>query len=141
MESTFLDLIKKEFDLKEIDAKQYSPLTLAFIGDAIYDMIVRTIIVEQANAPVNKLHKKVSSIVKASAQMELLHRIKSDFTEEEERIYKRGRNAKSFTAAKNASIGDYRVATGLEALMGYLYLTNQMERIIFLMKKGLETKL
>lgn len=141
MESTFLDLIKKEFDLKEIDAKQYSPLTLAFIGDAIYDMVVRTIIVEQANAPVNKLHKKVSSIVKASAQMELLHRIKSDFTEEEERIYKRGRNAKSFTAAKNASIGDYRVATGLEALMGYLYLTNQMERIIFLMKKGLETKL
>lgn len=104
-------------------------------------MVVRTIIVEQANAPVNKLHKKVSSIVKASAQMELLHRIKSDFTEEEERIYKRGRNAKSFTAAKNASIGDYRVATGLEALMGYLYLTNQMERIIFLMKKGLETKL
>lgn len=141
MESTFLDLIKKEFDLKEIDAKQYSPLTLAFIGDAIYDMVVRTIIVEQANAPVNKLHKKVSSIVKASAQMELLHRIKSDFTEEEERIYKRGRNAKSFTTAKNASIGDYRVATGLEALMGYLYLTNQMERIIFLMKKGLETKL
>lgn len=141
MESTFLDLIKKEFDLKEIDAKQYSPLTLAFIGDAIYDMVVRTIIVEQANAPVNKLHKKVSSIVKASAQMELLHRIKSDFTEEEEHIYKRGRNAKSFTAAKNASIGDYRVATGLEALMGYLYLTNQMERIIFLMKKGLETKL
>lgn len=141
MESTFLDLIKKEFDLKEIDAKQYSPLTLAFIGDAIYDMVVRTIIVEQANAPVNKLHKKVSSIVKASAQMELLHRIKSDFTEEEERIYKRGRNAKSFTAAKNASIGDYRVATGLEALMGYLYLTDQMERIIFLMKKGLETKL
>lgn len=141
MESTFLDLIKKEFDLKEIDAKQYSPLTLAFIGDAIYDMVVRTIIVEQANAPVNKLHKKVSSIVKASAQMELLHRIKSDFTEEEERIYKRGRNAKSFTAAKNASIGDYRVATGLETLMGYLYLTNQMERIIFLMKKGLETEL
>lgn len=141
MESTFLDLIKKEFDLKEIDAKQYSPLTLAFIGDAIYDMVVRTIIVEQANAPVNKLHKKVSNIVKASAQMELLHRIKSDFTEEEERIYKRGRNAKSFTAAKNASIGDYRVATGLETLMGYLYLTNQMERIIFLMKKGLETEL
>lgn len=133
-----IKFIKQQMELPDTDIKTYSPLTLAFIGDGIYDLIIRTMIVEQGNAPVNKLHKKVSNLVKAPAQMELFHRIEENLTEEEVAVYKRGRNAKSFTSAKNASITDYRIATGLEALMGYLYLTNQLPRILELIKMGLE---
>lgn len=133
-----INFIKSYMNLPEADIKTYSPLTLAFIGDVVYDLIIRTIIVEKGNAPVNKLHKKVSSLVKAPAQMELFHKIEERLTEEELGVYKRGRNAKSFTTAKNASITEYRIATGLEALMGYLYLTNQFARILELVKQGLE---
>ncbi len=130
--------IKETFSLPDTDLKTYSPLTLAFIGDVIYDLIIRTLVVEQGNAPVNKLHKRVSSLVKASAQMELYHGIADMLTEEELSVYKRGRNAKSFTTAKNASISDYRSATGLEALVGYLYLDNRLDRVLELIKAGLE---
>jgi ribonuclease III family protein len=135
---TFFDKIKIEFSLTKVDAKQYSPLTLAYIGDGIYDLIIRTLIVEQGNAPVNKIHKKVTSMVKAQAQAEIITYILKDLTQEEVVMYKRGRNAKSFTSAKNASIAEYRMATGFEALMGYLYLTNQMPRALVLIKLGLE---
>lgn len=120
--------------LPDTDIKTYSPLTLAFIGDSIYDLIIRTCVVESGNAPVNKLHKRCSLLVQASAQAELYHMIKEQLTEEESFIFKRGRNAKSFTSAKNASVVEYRTATGLEALMGYLYLTDQMERLLELIK-------
>lgn len=130
--------IKLKMDLPETDIRTYSPLALAFIGDGVYDLVIRTMIVEQGNAPVNKLHKKVSNLVKAPAQMELFHKIEERLTEGEIAVYKRGRNAKSFTTAKNASITEYRIATGLEALIGYLYLTNQFTRILELIKMGLE---
>lgn len=136
-ESLF-EQIKMEFQLADVDAKQYSPLTLAFIGDGIYDLIIRTIIVEHGNAPVNKLHKRVSNLVKAQAQADIIHLLEEELTEEERAVYKRGRNAKSFTSAKNATIADYRTATGFEALMGYLYLSNQMNRILELVKTGLK---
>ena len=126
--------IKGAFMLPDTDIKTYSPLTLAFIGDSIYDLIIRTCVVESGNAPVNKLHKRCSLLVQASAQAELYHMIKEQLTEEESFIFKRGRNAKSFTSAKNASVVEYRTATGLEALMGYLYLTDQMERLLELIK-------
>ncbi|SHL34501.1 ribonuclease-3 family protein [Anaerocolumna jejuensis DSM 15929] len=132
--------IKETFSLPDTDLKTYSPLTLAFIGDVVYDLIIRTLVVEQGNAPVNKLHKRVSSLVKASAQMELYHGIADMLTEEELSVYKRGRNAKSFTTAKNASISDYRSATGLEALVGYLYLDNRLDRVLELIKVGLERR-
>lgn len=122
--------IKKAWNLPETDIKSYSGLTLAYIGDAIYDLVIRTYIVEQGNAPVNKLHKQVIKLVKASAQAKLYHTIQDMLTEEEEAIYKRGRNAKSFTSAKNADLIEYRTATGLEALIGYLYLTDQIPRIL-----------
>lgn len=137
---SLLDRMKQQFDLGELPPLQYSPLTLAYIGDGIYDLIMRTIIVLHGNAPVNKLHHEVSNLVKAEAQAKLLHRIKDNLTEEEVTVYKRGRNAKSFTAAKNASITDYRTATGLEALMGYLYLSNQMDRALKLVDMGLQEK-
>lgn len=130
--------IKLQMNLPETDIRTYSPLTLAFIGDGVYDLVIRTMIVERGNAPVNKLHKKVSNLVKAPAQMELFHKIEDRLTEGELAVYKRGRNAKSFTTAKNASITEYRIATGLEALIGYLYLTNQFTRILELIKMGLE---
>jgi ribonuclease-3 family protein len=135
-----INFIKSYMNLPETDIRTYSPLTLAFIGDVVYDLIMRTIVVEKGNAPVNKLHKKVSSLVKAPAQMELFHKIEEELTEEELGVYKRGRNAKSFTSAKNASITEYRIATGLEALIGYLYLTDQFARILELVKLGLDNQ-
>jgi ribonuclease-3 family protein len=125
---------KSVLGLPETDIKSYSPLTLAFIGDSIFDLIIRTSVVESGNAPVNKLHKRCSILVQASAQADLYHTIKEQLTEDESAIYKRGRNAKSFTSAKNAGVVEYRTATGLEALMGYLYLTDQMDRLLELIQ-------
>jgi ribonuclease-3 family protein len=129
--------IRKQWDLPEQDLKTYSPLTLAYIGDAIYDLIIRTLVVESGNAPVNKLHKQVTRQVQATAQAELFHKIEAQLTEEELTVYKRGRNAKSFTSAKNAGIVEYRTATGLEALFGYLYLSGQINRILELIRPAL----
>ena len=126
--------IRESLGIPETDIRTYSPLTLAFIGDSIFDLVIRTCIVESGNAPVNKLHKCASKLVQATAQAELYHLIQDQLTEEENAVYKRGRNAKSVTSAKNASVVDYRIATGLEALMGYLYLTDRMERLLELIK-------
>ena len=136
-ELNLIRFIKTQLELPDTDLKTYSPLTLAFIGDVVYDLIIRTLVVEKGNAPVNKLHRKVSSLVKAPAQMELFHRIEDKLTKEELAVYKRGRNAKSFTTAKNASITEYRAATGFEALIGYLYLNNEFTRILDIVKSGL----
>lgn len=134
----FAGFIRNSLNLSETDLKTYSPLTLAFIGDSIFDLIIRTYVVESGNAPVNKLHKRASKLVQASAQAELYHLIKDQLTEEETAVFKRGRNAKSYTSAKNAGILEYRTATGLEALMGYLYLSERMDRLMELIKPQLE---
>lgn len=134
---SFLGKIKETFEVKEPDVRAYSPLTLAYIGDAIYDVIVRTVVVGRANRAANALHKKTSSIVKAQTQALMIEALCDILTEEETDVYKRGRNAKSYTTAKNASVGDYRKATGLEALVGYLYLKDETDRILFLVKEGL----
>ncbi len=136
----FAGFLRDSLQLNTTDLKTYSPLTLAFIGDSIFDLIVRTAVVEDGNAPVNKLHKRASELVKAKAQAELYHQIKELLTEEETAIFKRGRNAKSFTSAKNAGVLEYRTATGLEALMGYLYLSDQMDRLLELIKPHLERR-
>lgn len=122
------------FCIKDKDIRSFSPLTLAYIGDAVYEIVIRTIIVEKGNAPVNKLHHKASSLVKAVAQKAAMEKILPLLTEEEEAVYKRGRNAKSYTSAKNASIIDYRIATGFEALMGFLYLMGRNDRLLELVK-------
>lgn len=132
-----LDLIKESFELKEVDIRTYSPLTLAYIGDCVFDLIIRTVVVERGNEPANKLHHKTVTYVKAKTQAMLIDAMLSDLTEEELAVYKRGRNAKSYTTAKNASVGDYRKATGLEALIGYLYLRGRAERILELLQIGL----
>ncbi len=133
-----LDLIKDRFELEEVDMRRYSPLTLAFIGDCVFDLVIRTVVVERANQAPQKLHKKKSDIVKAPTQARMAEVLADEFNAEEEDHYRRGRNAKSYTSAKNAKINDYRKATGLEAVMGYLYMTGQNDRIVDLIKKGLE---
>ena len=122
------------FGIEGKDIRSFSPLTLAYIGDAVYEIVIRTIIVERGNAPVNKLHHKASSLVKAVAQKAAMEKILPLLTKEEEAVYKRGRNAKSYTSAKNASVIDYRIATGFEALMGFLYLMGRNERMLELVK-------
>ncbi len=130
--------LEEKFDLPKMDIRTYSPLVLAYIGDGIYDLIIRTILVRRGNSQPNKLHNRASKLVKASAQSAIIEIIKDELTEEEMAVYKRGRNAKSPTMAKNATMSDYRRATGFEALVGYLYLQGKIERIIDLVKKGLD---
>jgi len=130
--------IKQEFDCKEVDLRTYSPLTLAFLGDCVYDIIIRTVVVERGNRAPQGLHKKKSYLVNAKTQKEIIESLQDVLTPEEEDIYRRGRNAKSYTTAKNASVGDYRKATGFEALLGYLYLSDNMDRVLFLVKEGLK---
>lgn len=136
------DLVKciyEGLDMKHTEPSQLSPLVLAYIGDSIYDLVIKTWVIEQGNMQVNKLNKKTSSIVKAESQSAMIGVIEPMLSEHEEAVYKRGRNANSYTSAKNASIGDYRRATGFEALMGYLYLSGQYERMMELVKAGLES--
>lgn len=135
---SFLDKINATFNCGAVDLKTYSPLTLAYVGDDVYDLIVRTVIVKRANRAANELHKAASSLVKAQTQARMAEALQLLLTEEEEAVYRRGRNAKSGTSAKNASIVDYRKATGLEALFGYLYLDNRFDRVLELMKAGFE---
>ena len=121
--------LSQDFD-KKVDLRTYSPLTLAYVGDAVYEIIVRTTLVKEGNCPVNQLHRKASALVKASAQAEAVRRIEPVLTEEEKNVYRRGRNAHSPTMAKHATMTDYRHATGFEALLGYLYLKGDVERLL-----------
>lgn len=111
------------------DVREYSPLTLAYMGDAVYELLIRTKVVTHGNAPVNKLNKRASQLAKAGAQSAMAEILQAYFTDEELAVYKRGRNAHSYTKAKNATTGDYRRATGFEAVFGYLYLKGDMARI------------
>lgn len=135
---SLLKRIKKSFGIEEVDIKAYSPLTLAYIGDGVFDLVIRTVVVERGNRPANKLHHKTISLVKAQTQSAMAEVLLPDLRTEELAVYKRGRNAKPYTSAKNASISDYRKATGLEAVMGYLYLTDGEARMVELIYLGLE---
>ena len=136
--SDILNLIKETFDCQGQDIRTYSPLTLAYIGDGIYDLVIRTVVVEQANRPANELHRITTGYVKAGIQAQMIVALKDELTEAEAEVFKRGRNAKPHTMAKNASRADYHKATGFEAVMGYLYLTGQNERMLELIKRGME---
>ena len=126
--------------IEKQDICSYSPLTLAYIGDGVYELVVRSMIVTEANAPVNKLHKKSSELVKAETQAKMAFYFRDNdlLSEEELRVLKRGRNAQSYSKAKNASVSDYRWATGFEALIGYLYLSNENDRMLEIIAMGLK---
>lgn len=134
---TILEAIKKDFGCGEIDIRTYSPLTLAYIGDAIYDLVIRTIVVERGNRSANNLHKKTVTYVNARVQARMIDALEEELTEEEAAVYHRGRNAKSYTTAKNASVIEYRKATGFEALCGYLYLQGRQERMLYLIREAI----
>ena len=127
------------FQMEKVDPAMYSPLTLAYIGDSIYDLIIKSLIINQGNKQVNKLHKETSELVQAATQSLMMRTLQEQLSDEERAVYKRGRNAKSISPAKNQSITDYRRATGFEALLGYLYLKKEWKRMLDLVKIGLDS--
>ncbi|GKH33040.1 ribonuclease III [Muricomes sp. OA1] len=135
----FHDYITEVLSLQEVDADSYSPLVLAFIGDCVYDLVIKSMIISRGNKQVHKLHEETSRFVQASTQSLMMRTMQQHLTEEEHAIYRRGRNAKSVSPAKNQSITDYRRATGFEALLGYLYLKKDYERLMALVKAGLDS--
>ena len=124
---------------KEVKPNELSPLTLAFIGDTVFDLLVREELICDANRPANDLHHLAVERVRATAQAQGVEKIMPVLTEEETAVFKRGRNAKSVSPAKNQSIADYRRATGFEALLGYLYLKKEWKRMLDLVKIGLDS--
>ena len=131
--------IKAErMNLAETEPAMYSPLVLAYLGDAVYELMIRSKVVRQGNTQVNKMHKKSASLVKAQTQASMIRLLEPDLTKEELAIFKRGRNAKTVTMAKHATMAEYRMATGMEALVGYLYLSEQFERLSELISLGLK---
>lgn len=134
----FIEEVLNQFDLPVPEINKYSPLTLAYLGDCVYEIVIRTMFVYQGNAPVNKLHKRSCALVKAQSQSKMIKVLEEVLTEEEAAVFKRGRNAYSVTRAKNASMADYRRATGFEALLGFLYMQKKYKRIVELVKLGLD---
>lgn len=132
------DSLDTVFGLSSKDWKLYSPLTLAYLGDAVYEMVIRTICVKRTNMQTQKLHRKVTGYVSAKAQAKMMDALIGELSEEEENIYRRGRNSKPYTKAKNASMEEYLKATGFEALVGYLYLQKEYERMNALIARGIE---
>ena len=130
--------ILAEAGIADCDAKEFSPLTLAYIGDCVYELVVRTIVVGTAERTVNTMHKHTCKYVNAAAQRQILDSIADQLTEQEQSVVRRGRNAKSHSVAKNASVSDYRYATGFEALCGYWYLTGQNGRMLSLITEAMK---
>ena len=124
-------------ELRRRDPRQMSPLVLAYIGDTVYDLFVRTLLLERSDATAHGMHIEAAKRVCAAAQAEAFRRDEPLLTEEELAVYKRGRNAHMGTVPKNARIADYRAATGLEALLGYLYLSGQDARLASLVRAAL----
>ncbi len=137
MADSLNEYINSKFGIDSKDIRTYSPLTLAYIGDAVFDLVIRSVLVNKGNTAVNNLHKKASAIVKAQSQSAIAAAIMEDMTEEERDIFRRGRNSKPHTKAKNASAIEYLEATGFEAVMGFLYLSGDMDRIMELISLGL----
>ena len=134
---TCLNCFKEAMKLKEVEAREYSPLALAYLGDAVYELAIRTFVMNHGNTQVNKMHKKTAGLVKAEAQANFYKVLEEELTEEEKAVYRRGRNAHSPTMAKHATMADYRRATGFEALIGYLYLKEEYTRMITLIRMGI----
>lgn len=135
-----LKVFARKLELTEHDIRAYSGLQFAYIGDAVYEVIVRSFVMDRANGPVEKMHRHATSMVRASAQAAIIRQLEAESALEPEElvIFHRGRNARSYSKAKNASMADYRAATGFEALCGWLWLTGQMERLACLTRRGFE---
>ena len=131
--------MEESIKMDKIKLITMSPLVLAYLGDTVYESYIREHLIRQnINRKVNNLHKLAIQYSKAKAQAIIIHELEDELTEEEMKIFKRGRNQKSHTAPKNADIIDYKYATGFEALIGYLYLSEDKERLEYIVKKGIE---
>lgn len=131
------DLRAREFTKNE--ARSLNPLQLAIIGDGVYEVFIRTYILSSnINLSAHKIHKEAITFVKANSQSNIMHQLESELSEDELYIFKRGRNAKSATVPKNADVRDYRMATGFEALIGYLYLIGDKERLNYILTRCVE---
>ena len=122
------------FNFSDNNINSLPPLVLAYVGDAVYEVFIRTFLISEGNVPVHVLHKRSINYVKAKAQSDIVHRIMADLTPEEHDVVRRGRNAKSGTIPKNADVTEYKYATGFEALVGYLYLKKDYDRLIMILK-------
>ncbi len=137
----FEDIIGKmrgDFDIKPMEVMNLQPLVLAYIGDAVYEAYIRTMLVVSKKTNVNMLHKMSVNYVKAKAQSDIVRRIMDKLNPDEQDVVRRGRNAKSVTVPKHAEITDYRYSTGFEALIGYLYLINQTDRLMEVLRLSVE---
>lgn len=131
-------MIRQALCLRAVDGGSYSPLALAYIGDAVYEVLIRTRVMNQGNMQVSKMHKRSAELVKAPTQAAIIKLLLEDLSQEETAVYKRGRNARSATMPKHATMTEYRMATGFEALVGYLYLEGRHDRLLKLIHDGLE---
>ena len=122
------EAIVKALKLETVDPRTYSPLVLAYIGDAVYELLIRTKVINHGSMQVNKMHKKSASLVKAETQANIIKAIQDDLTEEELAVFRRGRNAQVHSIPSHASRAQYSTATALEALFGWLYLGGQRQR-------------
>ena len=134
----FRDCFEEALGFGEADIGSYSPLVLAYVGDTVFDLMIKSMVVNEGNRQVQKIHERASHYVQASAQSRMMRVIQPLLSEEEHAVFRRGRNTKSVTPAKNQSITDYRRATGFEALVGYLYLKKEYGRLVQLVKIGLD---
>ena len=134
MQDNFFENTGNEINLNDNDINQLSPLVLAYIGDSIFEIFVRTSQITDTSTSVHKLHKRSIEFVKAKAQCERVHRIHEFLTPDEQNIVRRGRNAKSGTIPKNADVTEYKYATGFEALIGFLYLKKEYKRLLDILK-------
>ncbi len=140
MEKNLTKSLEEIFKIHIDSPAQLSPLVLAYIGDSIYDLVIKTYLLEtKGNMPVNKLNHYASYLLKAVTQSAMMEQIEPTLSKEEEAVYKRGRNAKSYTCAKNASVAEYRKATGFEALLGWLYLKGEFDRMMEIIKMGVDS--
>ncbi len=128
-----LETIKKYYDITGKDPSSIGPLKLAYLGDCVYELIIRTTLMDTGERSVKKMNKLDHDLVNATAQATIAKRMEPFFTEEERAVFKRGRNAKSNSASKHSDIQAYRIATGLESVFGYWYLSGQMDRAVELL--------
>lgn len=134
-----LKSIQENINVKtEQEVKMMAPLVLAYIGDAVFEVFVRSHLINTSIASVHMYHKRATTYVRAKAQAEAIHELESELTEDEWTIVKRGRNQKSATVPKNADLTDYKYATGFEALLGYLFYIGDNKRLTFIMSKAVD---
>ena len=137
MDKSFLEYMEIQ-PKTEQEVRYVNPIVLAYIGDSVYEVYIRTYVLYNQGGYVNKLHKISTKFVRAAAQAKVVHNLENELSEEEWTVVKRGRNQKSNTVPKNADLRDYKYATGFEALIGYLFLLGRKDRIKEIVKRAIE---